>query len=486
MKKVHVVVYSALLLLFSSALSQAQQSLASTRNSDSNAGSQAISNVSGTGTKDYVPLWLSGSKLGNSNIFQGPAGIGIGTTAPAAALDVSGAVNAATSFNLRGSPFAFGTLSKQNAFVGFSGNSSMTGGANTASGVQALQGNTKGAENTASGYRALGANQTGNFNTASGVAALALNISGGGNTATGWDALANNISGVLNTATGGAALGNNTTGYNNTAEGWSALGNNTTGSDNIASGYGALGQNTTGAVNTAGGMLALYSNTTGNANTALGFEALLYNITGSENTALGYGAGPDSKSTNLTYATAIGVGAVVSQSNTLVLGGPFGSAGQVKVGIGTATPANVFTIAQGAGPAVADGWNVYSSRRWKTNIETLHDALGKIEQLRGVSYELKANGKHEVGVIAEEVGAVVPEVVTWDQNGKDAQSVDYSRLTALLIEATKEQQALIEQQQEQIAQLISQVKTIQTSLSTSGRSDSELRTAKADLTTVGQ
>jgi hypothetical protein len=362
----------------------------------------------------------------------------------------------------------------------------MTGGANTASGVQALQGNTKGAENTASGYRALGANQTGNFNTASGVAALALNISGGGNTATGWDALANNISGVLNTATGGAALGNNTTGYNNTAEGWSALGNNTTGSDNIASGYGALGQNTTGAVNTAGGMLALYSNTTGNANTALGFEALLYNITGSENTALGYGAGPDSKSTNLTYATAVGAGAIVSQSNTLVLGGPLGSAGQVKVGIGTATPANVFTIAQGAGPAIADGWATYSSRRWKTNIETLHDALGKVEQLRGVSYELKANGKHEVGVIAEEVGAVVPEVVTWDQNGKDAQSVDYSRLSALLIEATKEQQALIERQQDQIAQLISQVKTIQASLETSGRSNSEVRTVKADLTTVLQ
>jgi hypothetical protein len=89
-------------------------------------------------------------------------------------------------------------------------------------------------------------------------------------------------------------------------------------------------------------------------------------------------------------------------------------------------------------------------------------------------------------VIAEEVGAVVPEVVTWDQNGKDAQSVDYSRLTALLIEATKEQQALIQQQQEQIAQLISQVKTIQASLKTSGRSDSDVRTVKADLTTVLQ
>ena len=104
-------------------------------------------------------------------------------------------------------------------------------------------------------------------------------------------------------------------------------------------------------------------------------------------------------------------------------------------------PSNVFTIAQSAGPAIADGWSTYSSRRWKTNIQTLDGALAKVKQLRGVSYELKANGKHEVGVIAEEVGAVVPEVVTWDKNGKDAQSVDYSRLTALLIEATKEQQA---------------------------------------------
>jgi hypothetical protein len=40
-----------------------------------------------------------------------------------------------------------------------------------------------------------------------------------------------------------------------------------------------------------------------------------------------------------------------------------------------------------------------------------------------MSYDLKANGKLEVGVIAEEVGAVVPEVVTWEKDGKDAQSV---------------------------------------------------------------
>jgi len=504
MKKVPVVMYSALLLLFCSALGQAQQSLASTRNGDSKAGSQTVTNVSGTGTKDYVPLWLSGSSQGNSNIFQSSGGeLGIGTTAPAATLDVNGVVNAATSFNLGGSPFAFGTPTGLNAFVGFSGNSTMTGGANTASGVNALKSNATGGNNTAIGAGALASNTAGGQNTASGVYALLSNTTGGLNTADGFYALHINTTGNYNAATGAYALEHNTTGNSNTASGYDALGSNSTGSNNTTSGFQVLIHNTKGSNNTVSGADALYYsttgsnntangygaldfNTTGGNNTASGYEALYFNATGSNNTAFGYSAGPDSNSTNLRYATAVGAGAVVSQSNTLVLGGPLGSGANVKVGIGTATPANIFTIAPGAGEAVADGWATHSSRRWKTNIETLHGALGKVEQLRGVSYELKANGKHEVGVIAEEVGAVVPEVVTWDQNGIDARSVDYSRLTALLIEATKEQQALIEQQQEQIAQLMSQVKTIQGSLKTSGRTSPEVRTVKADLTSVRQ
>ncbi len=55
MKKSHGVVYSALLLLLGSVCSQAQQSSASTRDGDSNAGSQAVSNVSGTGTQRTLP-----------------------------------------------------------------------------------------------------------------------------------------------------------------------------------------------------------------------------------------------------------------------------------------------------------------------------------------------------------------------------------------------------------------------------------------------
>jgi len=439
--------------------------------------------VHGSGTANYVPLWLDPSTLGASNIYRSGSGnLGVGTTTPGAALDVNGAINAATSFNLEGFPFAFGSSTLFNVGLG-------TG---------ALQGNTTGAHNTALGYQALAANATGVTTTAVGSFAAYLNT-GSGNTAVGDGALygydaTGPVNGSLNTAVGAQALFRNTTGANNTAVGWFALQSNTTGAENAASGHGALAKNTAGRDNSAHGYLALYnntagqennaqgsfalySNTTGNDNTAIGNVAMSNNNTGWFNTALGAFAGPDVSSTNLTNATAIGAHAVVSQSNAMVLGSP-----GVRVGIGTSTPSNVFTVAQGAGVAVSDGWTTYSSRRWKTNIQTLQDALGKVEQLRGVSYEVMANGKHEVGVIAEEVGAVVPELVSWDQNGQDAQGVDYSRLTALLIEATKQQQALIrgqqkqiKDQQSQIADLASQIKTIRVSLASSGQVGLDVR-----------
>jgi hypothetical protein len=477
MKRIQAVMYAALLLVFCSAFSYGQQRVATAKSGSSTAGSQvATEALSGGGFTDYVPLWLSGSKLGDSKIFQSSEGeVGIGTTAPAATLDVNGTVNAASGFNLGGVPFASGSAALTNLFVGGGGNSTMTGFGNFAFGSGTLVNDT-----------------TGYYNTAVGDDALNADNSGYGNTAVGVDALHSNTTGTVNTALGIEALSSNTTGSENTAEGINALAANISGSEDTANGYGALTQNTTGSYNVADGLLAVSSNTTGGGNTGIGFAALYAsNTTGNYNTALGYYAGPDHNSTNLSFATAIGAGAVVSQSNSLVLGGT--GAFTVKVGIGTATPSNVFTIAQGAGQAISDGWTTYSSRRWKTNIRTLQGALGKVEQLRGVSYDLKANGKHEVGVIAEEVGAVLPEVVTWDNNGKDAQSIDYSRLTALLIEATKEQESLIHEQQAQIraqqaqiARLASQVKTIQVSLQTIGRTGSEVRTVKADLRTVRQ
>jgi hypothetical protein len=133
---------------------------------------------------------------------------------------------------------------------------------------------------------------------------------------------------------------------------------------------------------------------------------------------------------------------------------------QGNVGIGTTAPTNILTVVQGGGHAIADGWNIYSSRRWKTDIHTIHGALGKVEELRGVQYTYTANGHHDIGMIAEEVGKVVPEVVSYEANGKDAQGIDYTRLTALLVQAVKEQESQIKQQQAKIQRLESEVQAL--------------------------
>jgi len=97
---------------------------------------------------------------------------------------------------------------------------------------------------------------------------------------------------------------------------------------------------------------------------------------------------------------------------------------------------------------------------------------------RTISYDVKDSGKHEIGVIAEEVGAVVPEAVSYEENGKDARGVDYSRLTALLIEATKEQQRQFQQQQAELAKALRQVKQQQNLLHAQ---TSAMRSMKAEI-----
>ena len=127
-----------------------------------------------------------------------------------------------------------------------------------------------------------------------------------------------------------------------------------------------------------------------------------------------------------------------------------------NVGIGEINPGHTLEIRVG-GTTLADTWTTRSSRRIKTNIQPLRGALEKIERLQGVSYERKIDGKREIGVVAEDVDQIVPEVVSHDPETHEVQGVDYSRLAALLIEAVKSQQAEIERLNTRIAQLTSKV-----------------------------
>ena len=78
-----------------------------------------------------------------------------------------------------------------------------------------------------------------------------------------------------------------------------------------------------------------------------------------------------------------------------------------------------------------------SSEKVKENIEKLINSLDVVKKLRGVQYNKKGNNIKEIGVIAEEINEILPQVVSMDLNGNPA-SVSYGRLTALLIEAIKE------------------------------------------------
>lgn len=121
-----------------------------------------------------------------------------------------------------------------------------------------------------------------------------------------------------------------------------------------------------------------------------------------------------------------------------------------RVGIGVTSPGfrlDLPNIASVEGQGRANAWTTYSSRRWKENIQTIHGALELVLRMRGVTFDWTAESggqKDDIGFIAEEVGALVPQLVSWEEGGEHAQSLKYDRITALAVEAIKEQQDQIE------------------------------------------
>ena len=86
----------------------------------------------------------------------------------------------------------------------------------------------------------------------------------------------------------------------------------------------------------------------------------------------------------------------------------------------------------------------YSDINLKENIEVIPDAVKKVMEIRGVTYNRKdMNGIRQAGVIAQEVEAVLPEVVS--TSGEGIKSVAYGNLVGLLIEAVKELTARVEE-----------------------------------------
>jgi hypothetical protein len=306
-------------------------------------------------------------------------------------------------------------------------------------------------------------NNTGISNTAVGFDALFSNTSGGANTATGVQALQYNTDGSNNTATGFNALRDNTIGYVNTATGESALQANTSGSNNTATGFAALSDNTTGSFNTANGVFALFYNTTGTNNTADGYRALLNNTTGSFNIAVGNGAGG-----NLTTGINnidIGNNGVAGESKTIRIGKASLQIATFIAGISGATvPTGVAVIVDSSGHL----GTTTSSARFKEAVKPMDKASEAILALKPVTFrykkELDAEGIPQFGLVAEDVENVNPDLVARDDDGKP-HTVRYEAVNAMLLNEflkehreVQEQKATIAEFKKEIANLTARVK----------------------------
>ena len=101
-----------------------------------------------------------------------------------------------------------------------------------------------------------------------------------------------------------------------------------------------------------------------------------------------------------------------------------------------------------------------SDSRLKNEVKTINSAVDKVKKLRGVEYvwnKGSKEGQKDLGVIAQEVEKVLPEIVKekkipliTENSDKLFKTVDYEKITAVLIEAIKEQQKQIDELKNQL------------------------------------
>ena len=132
-----------------------------------------------------------------------------------------------------------------------------------------------------------------------------------------------------------------------------------------------------------------------------------------------------SGATNVTNTNQLtnGAGYITSSSN--ISGTAAGLSGTPNITVGTISCGNITS----SGTVTAN-----SDAKLKKNVATVSNALDKVNLLRGVEFDYIANDKHSIGVIAQEVESVLPDLV----EGDETKSVAYGNLTAVLIEAVKE------------------------------------------------
>jgi len=444
------------------------------------------------GSGNYIQNSTSPQSLSNFNI----SGNGKADTFSA------NVVNATTQYNLNGNR-AFAIIGT-NQFP----NTNTFAGVGT--GTLTSPGSSGGHDNSFFGFRAGTANTIGSANSFFGKDAGVATTTGVHNSFFGNQAGFFNTTGEENSFFGDWAGFSNTSGYLNSFFGHRAGWKNTSGSFNVVVGYDAAQVNTTGNWNSFVGTAAGWSNLTGSFNSYLGYDAdgaadisnstaigARAKVTQSNSLVLGSVNGIN----GATADTTVGIGTtapafklqVVDPSNTGLrvqtntAGGTVGSFGSLgdfnvdsngvvggrftvkengNIGIGTSVPdAKLDVAGKIRFASLGEAGNVQlcrnsngeisncsSSLRYKTSLHPYAGGLNLINRLHPITFKWKADQSLDLGLGAEDVAAIEPLLVTRGKNG-EVEGVKYDRLSAVFINAFKEQQTQIERQQAEINEL---------------------------------
>jgi hypothetical protein len=257
-------------------------------------------------------------------------------------------------------------------------------------------------------------------------------------------------------------------GYKNHAAGGGsvALGqeNVAWGTTNFTSGYQNTAGDTSGPVGTAGSATAI-----GKYNTASGRSSFAGNrgtkALNQASASLGLGTTADNFG-----MLAIGVNNISGVGDTFIdpdnYGGYYYADGQYtgtnpgvafvigngdvnsENGLAGSNPSNAFVVNYDGSATLSGELTINSDRRLKSNIISLGSTLSKLLLIDGKSYTMKKGGKQKIGVLAQDVQDVFPELVTKDTN--EILAVNYQGLIPVLINALNEQQKELKTIQKQL------------------------------------
>jgi hypothetical protein len=472
--------------------------------------------TNGTGANTAVDEATRNTAVGSRAMYANSTGLyntAVGYESMGA--NTTGYFNAALGYNTLGA----NTTGINNTAVGLVAMAYNTSGSfNTAFGARALQNNTVGFSNIAIGGWALynniggnnliaigdsalfnqGANRFGYYgNIAIGSRALFANTSGTNNTATGHQTLTANSSGFGNTAFGSNVLGENTTGNHNTVFGSQGFGTNVTGTYLTGLGYGvtatldgltnatAIGANSFVSQSNSVilGSIAGQNGASMSANVGIGTATPLAPLQIHSNNADNYynaqtlyledanslptirfqGSGAYSaRFWNITLepSTPTSGDNAGIPTTSLVLSNNFGYP-QVRFENGLTQmlgDVDMYDDATVQGTLHLHNSINYSDVRLKKDINPLENVLPDVMKLNGYTYYWKNNKDttEQIGVIAQEVQKIFPELVQADNKG--ILGVNYVQLVPVLITAVKEQQKEIDDLREEMKRLEVMVK----------------------------